>query len=157
MICAFEMFPSGGSWAFLVGKPIQRLFSAIHNHTTDEISIPNGRGYEILVSKIHYKHMVNILAYVGLRPTSDIKQSGTFGGCSIKPIYPATTKSKASKLETEVGDIEITRKVPFEKVQGTDPDGETDIPPHNLRLTSALTHCYVHKKPTHSRRNMLMQ
>ena len=83
VICTFEVFPSGGSWAFLVGKPIQRLFSTIHNHTTDEISIPNGRGYKILINKIHYKHTIIILAYIGLGPTLDIKQSRTFGGCSI--------------------------------------------------------------------------
>ncbi|KIM79279.1 hypothetical protein PILCRDRAFT_74433, partial [Piloderma croceum F 1598] len=38
--CSFEVFPSGGSWGFLVGKPMQRSFRAIHNHATDEVSIP---------------------------------------------------------------------------------------------------------------------
>lgn len=71
--CAVEVFPSRGSWAFLVGKPIQRLFGAIHNHAMDEVSIPNKAGYEILVNEIHSNHVVDILVYVGLRPTSDIK------------------------------------------------------------------------------------
>ena len=37
-------------------------------------------------------------------------------------------KSKTSKQETEVGDIEITRKVPLDKAQGTDPVSKTDTP-----------------------------
>ena len=28
-LCAFEVFPSGGSWAFLVGKAMQRAFTGI--------------------------------------------------------------------------------------------------------------------------------
>jgi len=94
VICGFEVFPSGGSWGFLVGKPMQRLFSAIHNHATDEVSIPNDTGYEILVNEIHYKHVVDILAHVGLGPTSDIKQSGTFGGHSIEPIYQPPRRAR---------------------------------------------------------------
>jgi len=71
--CSFEVFPSGGSWGFLVGKPMQRSFRAIHNHATDEVSIPQGSGHEVLVNEVHYKHTIDMLAYVGLGPTADIK------------------------------------------------------------------------------------
>jgi len=107
VVCAFEVFPSGGSWAFLVGKPMQRLFGAIHNHATDEVSIPNGIGHDILVNEIHYKHAIDMLAYVGLGPTSDIKQRGFFGGLPIEPAYPSTAKSCiVLKQGTLSGDVE---------------------------------------------------
>jgi hypothetical protein len=106
VVCAFEVFPSGGSWAFLVGKPMQRLFGAVHNHATDEVSIPNSTGHDILANEIHYKHTVDMLAYVGLGPTSDIKQCGSFGGLSIEPVYPSTMKSSmVLEHETVLGDI----------------------------------------------------
>ena len=74
VVCSFKLFPSGRSWGFLVGKPMQRSFGAIHNHTTNEISIPHNLGQEVLVKEIHYKHVVNMLACAGLKPTADIKQ-----------------------------------------------------------------------------------
>ena len=86
--CSFEVFPSGGSWAFLVGKPMQRSFGAIHNHGTDEISIPRDKECDILVNQIHYKHAIDMLAFVGLGITSDIKQRDIYGGARIDPAYP---------------------------------------------------------------------
>jgi hypothetical protein len=129
VVCAFEVFPSGGSWAFLVGKPMQRLFGAIHNHATDEVSIPNGAGYDVLVNEIHYKHAVDILAHVGLGPTSDIKQSGIFGGSPIKPNYPTTTNSKVLRQETMAGDVEVpSKEVLPDNSQETNPVGEPNTP-----------------------------
>ena len=91
----------------MVGKPMQRLFGAIHNHATDEVSIPNGIGHDILVNEIHYKHVIDMLAYVGLGPTSDIKQRGFFGGLPIEPAYPSTAKSCiVLKQGTLSGDVE---------------------------------------------------
>ena len=128
VVCAFEVFPSGGSWAFLVGKPMQRLFGAVHNHATDEVSIPNGVGHDTLVNEIHYKHVVDMLAYVGLGPTSDIKQRGSFGGLSMEPVYPSTTKSgidqsvgKPNTPWTDVWKVEV-------QSQASDPDPGTAQP-----------------------------
>ena len=84
--CSFEVFPSGGSWGFLVGKPMQRSFGAIHNHATDEVSIPHGSGHEILANEIHHKLGADMLAYVGLGPTSDIKQHEIFGRVPVKAV-----------------------------------------------------------------------
>jgi len=74
VICSIEVFPSRGSWAFLVRKPMQCSFGAIHNHVTDKISIPSDTEHKILTNQIHYKHAVNMLTFVGLRPTADVKQ-----------------------------------------------------------------------------------
>jgi hypothetical protein len=40
----FEVFPSGGSWSFLFGKPLLERFAAVHNYSTDTIRIPGKAG-----------------------------------------------------------------------------------------------------------------
>jgi len=35
----FEVFESGGSWGFLLGKPMLQTFAAVHNYTSDTIKI----------------------------------------------------------------------------------------------------------------------
>jgi hypothetical protein len=37
---SFEVFPSGGSWSLLVGKPILRKFKAVHDYGDDTLKIP---------------------------------------------------------------------------------------------------------------------
>jgi len=53
-----------------------------------EISIPRDKECDILVNQIHYKHAIDMLAFVGLGITSDIKQRDVYGGAHIDPIYP---------------------------------------------------------------------
>ena len=86
--CSFEVFLSGRSLGFLVGKLMQRSFSTIHNHATDEVSIPDSSGHEILANEFHHKLAADMLAYVGLRPTSDIKQREIFGRVPAKAVCP---------------------------------------------------------------------
>jgi hypothetical protein len=74
VICSFEVFPSRGSWAFLVGKPMQCSFGTIHDHATNKISIPGDTEHKILTNQIHYKHAVDMLTFIRLRPTADVKQ-----------------------------------------------------------------------------------
>jgi len=41
---SFEIFPSGGGWSLLFGKPLLRKFKAVHDYGNDTIKIPqNGR------------------------------------------------------------------------------------------------------------------
>ena len=82
-----EVFLSGGSWGFLVDKPMLWSFRAVHNHMVDKVSIPCSVTHKVLINQIHYKHAINMLAYVGLKHTSDIKQGEIFGGVSIVPVY----------------------------------------------------------------------
>ncbi|KAJ6484849.1 hypothetical protein C8R45DRAFT_904026, partial [Mycena sanguinolenta] len=35
----FEVFPSGGSWSFLFGKPLLESFGAVHDYATDTITV----------------------------------------------------------------------------------------------------------------------
>ncbi|KAJ7798025.1 hypothetical protein B0H14DRAFT_3492967 [Mycena olivaceomarginata] len=40
----FEVFPSGGLWSFLFGKPLLERFAAVHDYGTDTIKIPRKDG-----------------------------------------------------------------------------------------------------------------
>ncbi|KAH7918391.1 hypothetical protein BV22DRAFT_977878, partial [Leucogyrophana mollusca] len=44
----FEVFDSGGGWAFLFGKPLLRAFRAVHDYTSDEVRIADAKGSSIL-------------------------------------------------------------------------------------------------------------
>ncbi|KAJ7352144.1 hypothetical protein DFH08DRAFT_956955 [Mycena albidolilacea] len=43
----FEVFPSGGSWSFLFGKPLLECFAAVHDYGTDTIRI-SGKDGEVM-------------------------------------------------------------------------------------------------------------
>lgn len=48
---AFEIFPSGGGWSVLFGKPLLRAFQAIHNYEDDTLRIPHNGDWMILTNK----------------------------------------------------------------------------------------------------------
>jgi len=48
---AFEIFPSGGSWLVLFGKPLLRAFQAVHNYEDDTLRIPHDGDWTILTNK----------------------------------------------------------------------------------------------------------
>ena len=41
---SFEVFPSGGEWSLLFGKPLLEQFRAMHNYENDTIHIPKDNG-----------------------------------------------------------------------------------------------------------------
>ena len=48
---AFEVFPSGGGWSLLFGKPLLQAFKAIHNYKDDTLRIPCDGGWTVLANK----------------------------------------------------------------------------------------------------------
>jgi hypothetical protein len=42
---AFEVFPSGGSWCMLIGKPLLEQVRAIHDYSSDAILLPHGNDF----------------------------------------------------------------------------------------------------------------
>src|ERR1700683_2529024 len=46
---SFEVFPSGGGWSLLFGKPLLRKFEAVHDYGDDTLKIPqNGKWSTII-------------------------------------------------------------------------------------------------------------
>jgi hypothetical protein len=48
----FEVFPSGGSWSFLFGKPLLEGFGAVHDYATDTITMPRQHGSVVVANQI---------------------------------------------------------------------------------------------------------
>jgi len=47
---SFEVFPSGGGWSLLFGKPLLEKFKAIHNYETDTLKIPSNGKWSTLIN-----------------------------------------------------------------------------------------------------------
>ncbi|KAJ7654195.1 hypothetical protein B0H17DRAFT_1214460 [Mycena rosella] len=48
----FEVFPSGGSWSFLFGKPLLEGFGAVHDYAVDSITVPGEKGPTVVSNQI---------------------------------------------------------------------------------------------------------
>lgn len=47
----FEVFPSGGSWTTLIGKPLLKHLRAIHAYETDLITVPTGNSTVVIANE----------------------------------------------------------------------------------------------------------
>ena len=73
----FEVFDSGGGWKFLFGKPLLRRFQAIHDYSSDTVSIWSERDTDTLHSNAMQA------TSVGNRLTSNVEQrENLIGGSS---------------------------------------------------------------------------
>jgi len=48
---SFEIFPSGGGWSLLFGKPLLEQFKAVHDYSNDTLSIPLNGEWQTLVNE----------------------------------------------------------------------------------------------------------
>jgi hypothetical protein len=49
---AFEVFPSGGSWSFLFGKPLLEAFGAVHDYAADTITVCGEAGQTVVLNQM---------------------------------------------------------------------------------------------------------
>jgi hypothetical protein len=47
----FEIFPSGGGWSLLFGKPLLQQFQAVHDYSNDTLMIPLNGSWSTLVNE----------------------------------------------------------------------------------------------------------
>ena len=95
---AFEVFNSGGNWAFLFGKPSLEAFKAIHDYKNDTISITGIGGSTTVRNQVQYPHYARISRVAGVNLALDIKQ--------YKPewfIHETSTVETATETTTETG------------------------------------------------------
>lgn len=52
----FEVFPSGGAWTMLFGKPLLEEFRMIQDYTTDELVVPTLEGGTVRIPN-QYHHL----------------------------------------------------------------------------------------------------
>jgi hypothetical protein len=102
---SFEIFPSGGGWLLLFGKPLLRTFKAIHSYDDDTLKIPHNGDWTILTNKY-------------LEPTA-VENASTLKGDVESPSRQVLTSilaniehvDKRSLLEKFVSAAETTHPV----------------------------------------------
>ena len=115
----FEVFDSGGSWAFLLGKPSLRSFRADQDYEQDTVSIQGGDGKrETLPNEIKRPRAGGDVPGVNL--TLDVKQRDVISGGSSETNPPP-------------------RKVP-DSVSSEPPENFTDKAIYPVAVTSSETH-----------------
>ena len=77
---AFEIFPSGNSWALLFGKPLLKTFDMTHRYKNDTISLEGPSGSIILSNQFGQMIDSASAALAGVSLTADIKQREAYGG-----------------------------------------------------------------------------
>jgi hypothetical protein len=101
----FEVFDSGGSWAFLLGKPLLRLFQAKQSYRPDTVSI---RGKDNIKETLH--NQIKKARAIGDKPgvslTLDVKQREVIigGSSEMKPPsreVPNNTHRNTTEAHTD--------------------------------------------------------
>ena len=98
----FEVFDSGGGWAFLFGKPLLRTFKAKHNFEDDTVTITGANN----VSTTLENSLVTIRADedprdISVSLTLDVKQKGTSQGGSPELDPPTREVPPLALLNNE--------------------------------------------------------
>lgn len=73
-IGAFEIFPSGDSWALLFGKPLLVEFGAIHKYKGDTIVIPTAKSHVTITNEFGKTTDALTATIAGVSLTADVKQ-----------------------------------------------------------------------------------
>jgi hypothetical protein len=82
---AFEIFPSGNSWALLFGKPLLKTFDMTHRYQNDTISLEGPSGPITLSNQFGRTMDSASAALAGVSLTADIKQCKALGGNDSSP------------------------------------------------------------------------
>jgi len=86
----FEVFDSGGSWAFLFGKPLLRVFKARHNFEEDTVTITDANDMSTTLENGLTTILANEdLGEIGISLTLDVKQRAMSLGGSPESDPPA--------------------------------------------------------------------
>ena len=72
----FEVFDSGGEWAFLFSKPLLRAFNAVHDYAQDKIAVSNLKDTCTLYNQAVDPNHTHLLTSAGVNLTLDVKQFG---------------------------------------------------------------------------------
>jgi hypothetical protein len=69
-----------------------------------------------------------MLAFVGLGPTSDIKQQGVFGGVPIEPVYQPVEEREVLPKILQDNAVQSVHILPTEVIETHEPVGEPSVP-----------------------------
>jgi len=99
---AFEVFDSGGGWAFLFGKPLLRAFKAKHSFENDTVTVTGNDGASTTLGNGIMKRYANECPDdLGVSLTLDVKQRGQSPGGSPELDPPTREVAPFSPLNDE--------------------------------------------------------
>ena len=127
---AFEIFPSGNSWALLFGKPLLQTFDMTHQYKHDTISLEGPSGIVTLSNQFGRTIDSKSAALAGVSMTADIKQRETFGENYCSPLrqVPKTTHP----VEQEQNDESLS---PLTDIKTTD---TSDTVEHGIQKNEGM-------------------
>ena len=145
----FEVFDSKGSWEFLLGKPLLRLFGAKQDFLTDTVTICGDNGSSTTVLHNEITQQKPSTEVVTMNLTANAKQTAISMGGPDMPEPPArevpqlfeTERTNASKTES----TDLPQPVYLTAEKGADPNSvltrETDPwkPEHVARILQEVT------------------
>ena len=96
---SFEVFESGGNWEFLLGKPLLTSLHAMHDYTTDTISIKNNELSTVLSNQI--ATMTNVHNKANKRRTTRHEQQRDLEG-SEKKLPPREVETIPHRNDMQI-------------------------------------------------------
>lgn len=104
---SFKIFPSGGSWALLFGKPLLTTFGMVHHYDNDTITIPHHNGAITMPNEFGRTRDAQTATVAGVSLTADIKQREAFGGNIDSPSRQVLS-SDQMYMNTQTGNLETS-------------------------------------------------
>ncbi|THH08019.1 hypothetical protein EW146_g9126 [Bondarzewia mesenterica] len=130
----FEIFPSGGSWSVLVGKPLLIALRAKHEYSTDTIDIHTPSGQITLHNEIGKTADSASAALFGAHLALDIKQRTMLMGDDKSPARQVPSPTPPTTPRTNDKHESLT----------TQPDKENDALPPALEIpTQGHKHAFA--------------
>lgn len=126
----FEIFPSGGSWALLFGKPLMKTFDMEHHYADDTISLLGTEKELRMDNEFNRTQDAGTAAAAGVSLTADIKQRETFGEShdfASKRISPQSRRAGKRQRRNQFIAMEILPDEPGESM-ATNPKAANPIP-----------------------------
>ena len=93
----FEIFPSGGSWALLFGKPLMKTFNMEHHYVDDTISLPGTEKELRMDNESNQTQDCGTAAATGVSLMADIKQHKTLGEKHVLPMKQISSRLRRTK------------------------------------------------------------
>ena len=146
---SFEVFDSGGSWAFLLGKPLLRQFRARQNFGLDTVEIEASDGsVTVLRNELNTPKAIELISE-GISLTLDIKQihppienTPTVTQNDIQPVL-VTTTDEATVLTREADPFKPERVARILQEITIGPDVTASQRDEICKLISTYADCFA--------------
>lgn len=100
----FEVFNSGGKWAFLFGKLLLKAFNAIHDYAQDEITVSGLSSTCTLYNQVTDQNHTYLATATGVNLTLNMKQFCQVNNKWISNVEGAKTPVKGVELNNDQSD-----------------------------------------------------